>query len=295
MNREGFDELLGNVRRKYGSFFSYDLNFEKTITPRKDLAIFFNRLLAIANDIFRDVPMKKIRILDLGSYEGIFSIGFAQLGAEVVSVEGREINSAKIKIAKEYLGLKKLDVIQTDVRAVNKEKYGRFDLVLACGIMYHLDVPSVFDVTKNIFDMTERSAIFDTHIALSRPVNHIYNGRSYWGKNHKEFNVGTSTYDKQLNLASALDNNESFWLTRISWLNLLKDLGFDTAYECLMPYVTREKGFYDRATFVAVKNPQFNPSFQVSTPDLLPEQIGAVVPTCQDEVPSPNKDGLLIR
>ncbi len=295
MQREQFDELLENIKRSYGPFYSYNLNFEKTITPRRDLAIFFNRLLAITNDIFGNIPMKKIRVLDLGSYEGIFSIGFAQLGAEVVSIEGKEINFAKMKAAKEYLGLKKLDTVQVDVRTVNKEKYGQFDLILACGIMYHLDAPSVFEVTENISNMARHSAIIDSHIALSRPISLSYKEKTYWGKNHKEYNAGTSTYEKQLNLAGALDNNESFWLTRISWLNLLKNLGFGTAYECLMPYVEKEKGFYDRITLIATKNPEFKPFFPVFSPDSSSEQIGGAVLTCQDEKDIPNNNGLVIR
>ncbi len=296
MERNQFDELLENVKRVYGPFYSYTLNFEKTITPREDLGVFFNRLLYITNDMFRDIPIKKIRVLDLGSYEGIYSVGFAQLGAEVVSVEGRRINFAKMKVAKEYLGLRKLDVVQADVRTITRETYGRFDIVLACGIMYHLDAPSVFEVSKNISDMAERLAIIDTHISLSRPVSHIYKERAYWGMIHKEFDAGISTHEKELYLANALDNNESFWLTKISWLNLLKSLEFNTVYECLVPQAEREKRLYDRATLVAVKNLKSKSFFPVSiSPDPLSEQIGETIFIMQDNQPIPNDNGIIVR
>ena len=73
------------------------------------------------------------------------------LGAKVVAVEGREVNFAKMKSVKEYLGLKNMEVALADVRTVTKEKYGEFDLVLACGIMYHLDAESVFCGSEKYF------------------------------------------------------------------------------------------------------------------------------------------------
>ncbi len=209
-------KFIDDVTRACGTgFFSYTINLDDTITPLRNLSLFCNRLLAITEDIFRDVPMNKLRILDLGSYEGVNSIPFAQRGAHVVSVEGREINFTKMKFAKEFLSLKKLEVIHADVRTVTKEKYGEFDLVFACGIMYHLDAQSVFTVTKNIFEMTKTVAIIDTHIALAIADSHIHNGKTYSGIPHKEFEPDASEYAKKFSLANALDNNQSFWFTKI--------------------------------------------------------------------------------
>ncbi len=294
---EELNRFIENITRACGSkFFSYNINADNAVVPTRNLGLFFNRLLAITEDLFKGVPLKKLRILDLGSYEGINSIPFAQLGAKVVSVEGREVNFTKMKFAKEYLGLKKLEVVQADVRTVTKEKYGEFDLVLACGIMYHLDAESVFTVAKNIFEMTKTAAIIDTHIALAIHGAHTYDGRTYSGIPHKEFEPDASAYTKKFSLANSLDNNESFWFTKISWLNLLKSLGWNNVYECFLPHVEGEKSYYDRATFVAVKNPRFKSFFQIPAQvDFLPEQIGKRVSTFQDQTKIPGDNGIIVR
>ncbi|MBC1220039.1 bifunctional 2-polyprenyl-6-hydroxyphenol methylase/3-demethylubiquinol 3-O-methyltransferase UbiG, partial [Nostoc sp. UCD120] len=86
-----------------------------------------------------------MRILDLGCLEGLYSIGLALHGATVVGIEGREVNFQKAKFAKECLGLNNLEFIQDDVLNLSPEKYGYFDIVLCCGILYHLNVPEVFN------------------------------------------------------------------------------------------------------------------------------------------------------
>ena len=289
--------LLESVRHISGSsFFSYTVNPDKTISPLRGLGLFFNRLLAVTEDIFKDIPIRKLRILDLGSYEGVNAIPFAMLGATVVAVEGREVNFVKMKAAKEYLGLKKMEVVQADVRTITKEKYGQFDLVLACGIMYHLDAESVFSVTKNIFEMTKTAAVIDTHIALSRSESRDYEGKTYWGIIHKEFDVDASSYAKKFSLAHALDNNDSFWFTRISWLNLLKVFGWNTVYECFLPFVESDKGSFDRITFVAFKNLRFKSFFNVPVPqESLPEIIGAKVMVSSGKSLSYDDNGNLVR
>lgn len=295
MNREEFERRLGEMRNSPGGpFFSYALNLDHTITPLRYLAVFFNRLLGTIQDHFPDKKIKKLRILDLGSYEGVYSVPLAQMGAEVVSVEGKEVNYKKLELARDFLGLKNLTTLLADVRNLDVKKLGEFDAVLSCGLMYHLDAPGVFEVTEKIYAMTKRVAIFDTHIALARPLTYVYKGKTYHGSSHREFDPGTSSERKKLSLAHSLDNEESFWLTRVSWLNFLKDVGFQSVYEALMPFAEREMGFYDRMTFVATKREGTAPFFPEEL-GALPEQIGSNVPVCQDVIITPNDQGLTIR
>jgi hypothetical protein len=199
-----------------------------------------------------------------------------------------------MKFAKEFLELKRLTVVNADVRTVTPEAYGQFDVVLSCGLMYHLDAPSVFEVTENIFNMTKRAAIIDTHFALSRPISHIYKNHVYNGSRHVEFGPNTAPELKKYMLAHSLDNDESFWLTRISWLNLLKDVGFGTVYESLLPFAAKEMGYYDRMTFVAIKK-SFQDSFFPESLSMLSEQIGELIQCSQDDPIVPNEQNLIIR
>jgi hypothetical protein len=185
-------------------------------------------------------------------------------------------------------------VVNADVRTVTPEAYGQFDIVLSCGLMYHLDAPSVFEVTEQIFNMTKRVAIIDTHFALSRPISHTYKGHTYSGSRHHEFDQNTSNELKRFILTNSLDNNESFWLTRISWLNLLKNVGFSTIYESLLPFAGKEMGYYDRMTFVAIKNP-IEKTFFPEMLTMVPEQIGELIQCSQDDMIVPNGQNLIIR
>ena len=78
---------------------------------------------------------------DLGCLEGGFSLAFAQLGAEVVAIEARAENFEKCRLVQEHFGLPNLRFVQGDVKDFDRARYGDFDVVLALGILYHLDDP----------------------------------------------------------------------------------------------------------------------------------------------------------
>ena len=71
----------------------------------------------------------------------------------------------------------------------------------------------------------------------------------------------------------SIGNEESAWLTRPSFYNLLADVGFDSVYECHQPMVPkyeqmRREGQADRSTFLALHNPPH----PLKTTDLLRNQ-----------------------
>ena len=95
-------------------------------------------------------PLGELRVLDLACLEGMFAVELARMGASVVGIEGREANVAKARLAKEVLGLENLEFHQDDVRNLSEERYGRFDVVLCLGILYHLNPPHVFRFVESI-------------------------------------------------------------------------------------------------------------------------------------------------
>src|SRR5262245_49012933 len=107
------------------------------------------QIVQIAADIMGK-PFETLRVLDLACLEGQFGIEFALHGAQVVGIEGREVNLAKARFAKEVLALNNIDLVLDDVRYLSKDKYGEFDVVLALGILYHLDVPDSFHFVEKI-------------------------------------------------------------------------------------------------------------------------------------------------
>ena len=209
-----------------------------------------------------------MRVLDLACLEGHFAIEFALHGAEVIGIEARQVSLQKAEFIKDLLSLHKLTLIRDDVRNFTRQQYGEFDVILCCGILYHMDAPDAMHLINNIFECCSRVAVLNTHFSLTGSESYCWNGTSYWGHFSQEHDA-TDTEDEQLaKLWSSIKNVRSFVLTRPSLFNLLRHVGFTSVYECINPYVythpdstalpvspghDRHGVWEDRATFVAIK------------------------------------------
>ena len=87
---------------------------------------------------------RRKRVVDIGCLEGYFSAECALQGAKVLGVEGKTINLKKCEFVKSVLGIKNLSFVKDDAMKVTKKKYGTFDVVVALGLLYHLDDPFTF-------------------------------------------------------------------------------------------------------------------------------------------------------
>jgi SAM-dependent methyltransferase len=193
-------------------------------------------------------PLSDLRVLDLGSAEGLYSTEFAEHCREVVAVEGRPGNVAKARFVKSARGLDNLSIEQVDVR--NLDTTERFDVVLCLGLLYHLDGEAAVKLVHDIAAMTTRLAIVDTHVALQPKIAIEAGGRSYWGRHIREFDRGASEEEQERLSWSAIGNPEAFWMTRPSLLNLIEDAGFTSASDLALPYYRR---FGDRVALLTFK------------------------------------------
>jgi SAM-dependent methyltransferase len=203
-----------------------------------------------------------LRIIDLGCDQGNFAIELAQLGAgEVVGVEARDQVKDGVTQAQQ-LGLTNVRFEQGDVRAVTPESHGTFDVVLCLGILYHLDAPDVFRFAEHVAALTDRFAIIETQISLSRKRKETYAGHEYIGKSYPE--------DPAMAGAS-IDNLESFWPTKASLLNLLTSAGFTTVSEVFTPVIPALSGVRDHTVLIALKGEPraFDPPETVLWPERL--------------------------
>jgi SAM-dependent methyltransferase len=213
-------------------------------------------------------PLEELRVLDLACLEGQYGIEFALHGAEVLAIEGREANLAKVRFAREALSLDRLTLELGDVRALSESSYGRFDVVLCLGILYHLDAPDVMDFMERIYSVCNRIAIIDTHFSPHDEAPYRWKGKTYWGRYMKEHKVNATEDEKLAAAWNSLDNVRAFQLTRASLCNLLRDVGFTSVYECLNPYEYHNPNWphagnpedhvvwKHRTTFVALKGSQ---------------------------------------
>jgi 2-polyprenyl-3-methyl-5-hydroxy-6-metoxy-1,4-benzoquinol methylase len=104
------------------------------------------------------------RIADIGCLEGYFSIECALQGAEVLGIDGKLLNVRKCEFVRSVLGVERVVFVLGDAMKVTRESFGRFDAVLALGLLYHLDDP--YTLVANAAGLCDGFIVIDTHIAL---------------------------------------------------------------------------------------------------------------------------------
>jgi len=232
---------------------------QKTITEMRDFLSPWNHNIKLPHRIFtaycedyypahQEIMMiinqqlrgnfKKKRVIDIGCLEGYFSAESALQGATVLGVEGKTINIKKCEFVKSVLGIKNLNFVQDDAMKVTRKKYGTFDVVLALGLLYHLDNPFTF--LKNLSTLCTGFLVLDTHVALSEQpasgdwkpdlssmTEFKFGEKTYTGRLYREFDSDTTQLSKDLSVTASLKNEHSAWLTEDSLVALLHDVGFE--------------------------------------------------------------------
>jgi len=273
-----------------------------TRTPAADCRL--RRIIQVAADLLGK-PLSEAKVLDLACLEGHYGIEFAMHGATVVGIEVRESNIVKARYAQEQLGLKNITFIHDDVRNLSREKLGGFDIVICSGILYHLDVPDVFDLVRRIYDVCDRLVVIDTQIALSARVSVSDRGHTYSGLRYREHDEGANRETKYEDLWASIDNVESFWFTHPSLCNLIADAGFTSMLRVENPDMPATA--VDRQTYVAVKGQRVEifsshltndlvethrPELNESAPNTIQFDRGPVFRFLKAALPQGVKDGI---
>jgi 2-polyprenyl-3-methyl-5-hydroxy-6-metoxy-1,4-benzoquinol methylase len=242
------------VIAKYGDWTAHNLCLQDdvyTIAPEiVGDEIKLRRIVQCVFDLAGG-SVEGLRVLDLACLEGLYAIEFARHRADCLGIEGREANIEKARFAKQVLQLDNLDLVRDDVRNLSAEKYGRFDVVLCLGLLYHLDAPDVFPFIERLSEVCRRICVVDTRIALSPTAQYSYRGRIYSGIKGNEHGPGDTSETKKAKLWASLDNCDNFWLSRATFYNALSHAGFTTVYECGVPAEPLKPA--DRITVVAIK------------------------------------------
>jgi 2-polyprenyl-3-methyl-5-hydroxy-6-metoxy-1,4-benzoquinol methylase len=191
------------------------------------------------------------RVLDIGCLEGYFSIECALHGAEVVGVDGKLLNIRKCEFVRSVLGVERARFVHGDAMQLSRVTSGRFDVVLALGLLYHLDDPYAF--LEQVADLCDGFTVIDTHIALAEQPAAIkadraswrpdlsdmrrftFGGRQYEGRLFREFPDGTARLTKDLSPTASLENELSVWLTEDSLVRMLHDVGFSGTAKVVFP------------------------------------------------------------
>lgn len=135
-----------------------------------------------------------VRVLDLACRAGAFAAAFHEAGADVVGVEGRQENLDMAHPGPRYL--------LGDVRDLDPEVHGQFDVTLCLGILYHLDADDAVRLLRAMRAATHGIAVIDTHIGA--PVDEVeVDGQTFAGQ----------WYGEPPGLWSSIGNPRSWWFT----------------------------------------------------------------------------------
>jgi len=90
------------------------------------------------------------RVLDLGARDGFFSFEMEKRGAEVLAVDYALPTATGFSVSAEILNSRvpyKVD----NIYSLSSEKYGRFDIILCLGLIYHLRNPMLaLDIIRSL-------------------------------------------------------------------------------------------------------------------------------------------------
>jgi SAM-dependent methyltransferase len=277
VEREVLEQRKRDVEARYGAWSAHSLQLRDdlyTISPGAhwNHAARLRRVVQIVAGVARK-PIAELRVLDLGALEGLFSVEFARRGAEVVAIEGREANVEKIRLAKEALGLGRLEVRQEDVRTLARERHGEFDVVLCLGVVCLLDAPDSVAFLERLHDVCRDVLVVEADTALIPDVVRVHQGRRYFGAMAAGERPGVDPLTEEARW-TAMGNRESFRFSAASLANAIGDAGFPLVLQCHLPalsYTTAVTITYvalnrERTEVVAV------PAFIGQAPERLEER-----------------------
>lgn len=200
-------------------------------------------------------------IADLGCLEGGYTVEFARMGMHATGIEVRQSNFDNCLRVRDGSGLPNLAFEKNDVWNIGR--YGQFDAMFCCGLLYHLDQPGKF--IRLMAEQTRDVIMINTHYADDRKssvftLSDMTENEGLPGKWYAEHNADSEAEMETFKWASWA-NKRSFWLTKAAILQTLNHCGFDMVFEQadwiqdgIRP--SMEAGYYrthHRAMFVGIR------------------------------------------
>lgn len=233
----------------------------ETVTPANDQ--FYKKSISHQKlaDVTRElIPVHTKRraiagltVLDVACGEGCHSIDLARHGAKVSGVEGRPLYVSRAKLVAEVFGLEgSTNFLLGDVRELSSLGLGHFDVVLAFGILHHLNQGAFFGFLQSLCELSNDTLFLYVHLAtelsikrhrLKGPVKASDKYEGYLFQEHEEKATERQRLDQ---VRASLDNTFSFWPTEASLIQALTDAGFTGVYRSLRPHIFQN---YENASY----------------------------------------------
>jgi SAM-dependent methyltransferase len=173
-------------------------------------------------------------IADLGCLEGGYTAGFARLGMTATGFEVRESNFTNCLHVKSQLKLDNLAFVKADLNDI--DKYGMFDALWACGILYHLHDPRIF--LEKAARACRKVILLETHFTYEERtpaadcwgLSELCEHQGMKGRWFEEHEAVPHEELEKMKWASWA-NGTSFWLQKEYLLDLIHAVGFDIVLE----------------------------------------------------------------
>ena len=253
MDKTTIEAELQRLNEKYSEKWYHNYHFgygiksipgqgpEDNFLIRSDIIMeLIYRFLGIRS--MENISAQGLRLLDLGSAEGLQSIEAAMHGFDTVGVEGRELFIERAEFAKKVFALGNVRFVHGDVRKISKDMVGVFDVTLCLGILYHLDREAMLPFFRAVSEMTSHLLIVDTHLDNPASVARYKLGEAsdieqrYFGRMHYEHPKGLSIRQRLARIRASLDNEKSFWFDYSSLCQILADHGFNYVLDVKCPF-----------------------------------------------------------
>ena len=187
----------------------------------------------------------------MGCLEGGYTVELARAGFDALGIEVRRSNFENCQRVKAGTNLPNLTFACDDVH--NLAKYGVFDAVFCCGLLYHLDEPRKFvDLMAQVVPAGRhhrypRRRMLSRTASLSFPT--ITENEGWAGRWFSEFDDDNTRHKDKW---SSWSNRRSFWPMKRDLMQGLLQAGFTMVLESPIfePYLE----LTHRATIVALKD-----------------------------------------
>ena len=114
-----------------------EIRFNSEVTAESDHSRLSGELAWGYIKPFLPASLGGMRILDLGSNAGLFSVRCAQMGAsEVIGIENSPLHLRQCEFVKEYFGTDNVSFIKASLEDLPKMDIGKFDVILAIAVLY---------------------------------------------------------------------------------------------------------------------------------------------------------------
>jgi len=188
----------------------------------------------ILDGFFKSEDPSKTTVIDLGCMEGGTTLEFARWGYKTLGLEARESNLERCRYMQSKMNLPNLHFVKDNM--LNVEAHGKFDIIYASGVLYHVKDP--VDFIEILSRATKSVLILNTHYASDPPppktAAKLGEMTEYKGRKGQWFSEWPDPID-QIQLEgrrkAAYDTHRAFWLAKDELLDALKVAGFDLVFE----------------------------------------------------------------